>query len=479
MKQLDPMQKPNRKAIQESTQEAIREPIMGIQWLLSLSLFIAAILTLMLPNQAAASNNGLADIPQHAPDQHLGVATCASSFCHGSTTANDQYSVLQNEYTIWSKADAHSKAYETLLKPESQRIARKLGLQNAHEAAVCLDCHADNVPAAKRGEKFQITDGVGCEACHGGSENWISSHVAEGNNSAASHSANIANGLYPTDQPEARAKLCMSCHIGTPDKFATHDIMGAGHPRLSFELTTFSAIQPAHYRIDNDYYQRKIAEPDAKVWAIGQIQAAKRTALNLTNRQLLGRGLFPELAVFDCHACHHPMDQQRWAPNQARAALGTGEIRLNDSQLTLVRPILAHYDLPLAKRYLAGIQRLHAASLQSRSAMMSAAKQLANTLDQAQQLIGEKDIQAQDALALMEQLSWRGAQGQYRDYAAAEHAVMGLQVLAETAGIRDGLNSELDRLFKALGNENRYAPYQANRAFKRMQNQLKQLDSVN
>ena len=64
--------------------------------------------------------------------------------------------------------------------------------------------------------------------------------------------------MYPTDQPVARAQLCLSCHFGTEqNKFVTHRIMGAGHPRMSFELDTFTAIQPAHYIADKDYAERK------------------------------------------------------------------------------------------------------------------------------------------------------------------------------------------------------------------------------
>ena len=69
--------------------------------------------------------------------------------------------------------DRHSKAYKTLLNEESRTIARKLGLKNAHTADICLDCHADNVPKDKRGPEFFISDGVGCETCHGGGENYI------------------------------------------------------------------------------------------------------------------------------------------------------------------------------------------------------------------------------------------------------------------------------------------------------------------
>lgn len=437
----------------------------AVQPLLGLVLFLSLSIAYAQPSEPTVSQV----VPQYAPEQHQGVATCSSSTCHGSIQPRGSNNILQNEYITWSREDAHSGAYAVLLTPESQRIARKLGLPAAHTANVCLDCHTDNVPPALRGDKFLLTDGIGCEACHGGSENWLSSHV----DGKADHNANIENGLYPTDQPAARATLCISCHIGTPEKFASHDIMGAGHPRLSFELTTFSALQPMHYQIDDDYRARKIATDDAKLWALGQIMAAKQTAENLANRKLIGNGLFPELGLFDCHACHHQMNQQRWAPNSARPTLGTGEIRVNDSQLTLVRPILAYFDLALAKRYLAQVQRIHAASTQSRGSLNKAASRLVTILNEAYAVVNNQAFDTTDSIAIMQQLSWRGGAGQYRDYAAAEHAAMGLQVLAVNAELDTQLKADIDRLFKALGNENSFAPYQANRAFKRMDATLK------
>ena len=108
------------------------------------------------------------ELPQQDNKEHLGVASCAASMCHGSVIPREGSDVLQNEYIIWSRADAHSQAFQTLLSAESKKIANKLGLENATTASVCLDCHSDNVTANQRGEKFQISDGVGCESCHGG-----------------------------------------------------------------------------------------------------------------------------------------------------------------------------------------------------------------------------------------------------------------------------------------------------------------------
>ena len=150
-------------------------------------------------------------LPQYDTHNHLGVVTCAGSTCHGAVQPLQKSPVLQNEYVTWSRQDSHANAYNVLLNEESQRIARNLGLQAAHEADLCLDCHADNVPGGRRGNRFQIADGVGCEACHGGSEQWLGPHTSGKN----THQDNLAQGLYPTENPIDRAKLCLSCHFGT------------------------------------------------------------------------------------------------------------------------------------------------------------------------------------------------------------------------------------------------------------------------
>ena len=101
-----------------------------------------------------AAPAGLADdhVPAIDADTHLGVASCASSVCHGKLAEQEQENVWLNEFRIWSNEDRHARAYKTLLNKDSKRIARNLGLANAHTADICLDCHADNVPAEKRGK---------------------------------------------------------------------------------------------------------------------------------------------------------------------------------------------------------------------------------------------------------------------------------------------------------------------------------------
>ena len=67
--------------------------------------------------------------------------------------------VAMNEYRIWLTADRHARAYQVLSNEQSQRIARTLVLPNAETAAICLDCHADNVAQ----ERLAIFDGGAAE----------------------------------------------------------------------------------------------------------------------------------------------------------------------------------------------------------------------------------------------------------------------------------------------------------------------------
>jgi Cytochrome c554 and c-prime len=226
---------------------------------------VAGLIACVLAHAAHA-----AALPYQSKDQHLGVASCASSLCHGSVTPNPNYNALLTEFITWSHQDAHAKAFQALTSERGRSIAAKLGLPSAESAKVCLDCHADNVAPAQRGAKFALVDGVGCEACHGGAERWIASHAT----AKATYQNDVSQGMYPSANLGDRALLCESCHVGNADKQATHNIMGAGHPRLGFELDTYLALEPPHYTSDANYRRRKPTFTHAQTWVAGQLQAS-------------------------------------------------------------------------------------------------------------------------------------------------------------------------------------------------------------
>ena len=420
------------------------------------------ILKALLPTMylALASIVGAAELPDKAANIHTGVATCAASQCHGSAVPRDGSNVLQNEYVTWTQDDPHANAYEVLSNDVSRAIARRLGLESASTAGICLDCHTDNVPAYQRGERFQVSDGVGCESCHGGAENWVSTHY---NVPAVSHSDSVAAGLYPTDDVSDRAELCLSCHLGTRDKFATHRIMAAGHPRLSFELDTFTELwrtagrQP-HYRVDADYGERKNSASHTQTWAGGLLAEGRQRLALIRDRQFAGAGMFPELGLYDCHACHRTMKTVQWRSLPRHGGAGPGVPFLNDGSFVMILALanaVAPNDAPQVE---AALKELHRAGSASVESIRNAALELDGVLAGMQSRLSGGSLGNRERAILEEILSF-GAEGNFLDYVSAEQAFMAVQMLAFEIGDAD-LQADLDQLAESLEDDERYRPAQ-------------------
>lgn len=396
-------------------------------------------------------------LPDKSADKTLGVITCASSLCHGSVAAWAGSSVNQNEYVVWSRLDKHARAYSVLLNEKSKRIATKLSLpQPAHQSKICLDCHAHN--PANAAPEHHVSDGVSCEACHGASERWIRTHTAPG----ADHAQNLSNGLYPSDQAAARAKLCLGCHFGNTDKYVSHRIMAAGHPRLSFEMETFTNLQPAHFKVDADYVKRKGTVDGVKIWATGQALAVA-TQMDILMDPKRGRdGAFPELTLFDCHACHHPMTDARWKPHTSFGAnLGPGLVRLNDSSMLMLQLILRQIAPATADSFKQAVAQLNQA-VAGQGDMAAGVAAVKAQAQSAATAIGAKGLSNEQLRLMALSLVDDGIGGAYADYAGAEQATMALGSVVNTMNQLgqvksvSALNAGLANLRAGLKNDEAY-----------------------
>jgi hypothetical protein len=407
-----------------------------------------------------ATASGAAELPATGAQRHVGVATCAASQCHGSAIPRDATGVLQNEYVTWTQADPHSKAYETLSNEQSRRIAARLGLANAREATECLNCHADNVPAARRGEKFQLADGVGCEACHGGAELWLASHYNAG---SVTRADNLAAGMYPTNEAHARADLCLSCHLGTENKFATHRMMAAGHPRLAFELDTFTELwrtlgrQP-HFRDDAEYRQRKEVPSHSVTWATGLVAEARLRLDLIASRHFDSIGMFPELAFYDCHACHRSMKTVQWQRLPRHGDAGPGLPFINDGTFVLSLALARAIQPDSVDELQVALRRLHAAGAESVASIRNAAAALDTVLGRLDRALTPAALRGREPQLLTAVLEI-GAAGNYIDYASAEQAFMAVQMLVLEIADPE-LQAQLDALGNSLNDEERYRPAQ-------------------
>lgn len=169
--------------------------------------------------------------------KYTGAASCQSSGCHGG--AGD----LSRQYTIWSRADPHSRSYHTLTTARSRRIAEGLGAAESPTGARCTSCHAPmsgEVAAVKAGVKSPtLEEGVSCESCHGPASSWIQSHTRRD----YSHGQRVSAGLRDLENLYLRANTCVACHVQIDPQ-----IIQAGHPRLDFELEKLVRNQPRHWK---------------------------------------------------------------------------------------------------------------------------------------------------------------------------------------------------------------------------------------
>jgi hypothetical protein len=408
-------------------------------------------------------------LPGQAPDRHLGVASCASSVCHGAVQPPSTPGALMNEFVTWSHQDSHAKAYQALLSPQARSIAAKLKVGPAETAKVCLDCHADNVPQAQRAKTFSLTDGIGCEACHGGAERWISSHASR----QSSYRADVKNGMYPTAELTDRVTLCLSCHYGSADKFATHRIMGAGHPRLSFEIDTFLALEPPHYRIDADYRRRKPVYSKTQLWCSGQLLQTRAQLLMLQGPMVNSERTFPELALFNCTSCHDSsMHRLEWAPRQLTDGAGPGTVPVNDANLRMSWMIASTMSARDGETVKGLAQTLQKNAAEDRHLLAATSAQLRAALAEVLARLedGRSPIQTR---ALLDNVIQAGIDGEYRDYLGAEQALMAIDLLMIDASLAGKYTAQRDELYRLLQSDETYRAAAFIDALKALRDSLK------
>jgi hypothetical protein len=257
---------------------------------------------------------------------YIGAGGCASSNCHGATSAAPEADsrILGNEYSIWSVNDKHSQAFKVLLEPRSRRMAQILGIADPSTDKKCTSCHAAGSP-----EK-SASDGVACEACHGPAEKWLGPHTQKN-----SHAASVAAGLIDTKDLTIRAKTCLQCHQGTADRIVDHDLIAAGHPDLAFELDTFSWAQPIHHREPKPSAGNSL--PRVRNWAVGQAVAFSEGMRLLATRA--GR-LWPEFAELECYQCHHDLRADSWRIQRGYPGRRPGSLQLNQARLDIFRVLV-------------------------------------------------------------------------------------------------------------------------------------------
>ena len=204
---------------------------------------------------------------------YMGNPSCTGSACHSADTPKDfGGQMIGDEFNIWSDHDPHANAFRSLSDNVSKQIAAKLGIPDATASGRCLSCHAMPVPAPQRGDRFDVRNAVGCEACHGPGEKYLEPHAQEGwyaRQRTALDAREMLDtwGVIDTTRVSVRATMCTACHLNID-----RDLLDAGHPPLKFEMFGYD-----NYVFD-DNFRRHWDNPkgkmfDARLWAVGQAVA--------------------------------------------------------------------------------------------------------------------------------------------------------------------------------------------------------------
>jgi hypothetical protein len=252
---------------------------------------------------------------QSPPAKLLGAGSCASSSCHNR---GDVHGIAGREYAI-AITDPHDGAYAVLLKDNSKKIEQRLhGLpdwRTAHPErdVLCLKCHVHpeidhrDSHVADGVRQFRFEDGVSCEACHGAAERWLDVHHRAEWKSLSPEEKKREFGMLDVRSVKERAQSCVACHVGAPGMDVNHDLIAAGHPRLAFEFSGYHRMMKHHWDDALDLVLSRGGRPDfeTQAWAVGQLTTLKASLELLRSRAM--KMPWPELAEFDCYACHHDL----------------------------------------------------------------------------------------------------------------------------------------------------------------------------
>lgn len=434
-----------------------RAPVISV--IFAIVVFVASISHSLRAREAAATAEVATGTraSQNAPaaGAFTGPGSCAAAACHGSVRPVAGSRILQTEYTTWISQDRHAHASEVLSNQVAVRMAKILGLGAAHSAPKCLACHSLDVADARQGRSF-ADEGVSCESCHGPASGWLGPHTTKG----WTHAQSVALGMHDTKDVVKRTERCLTCHLGTGDKFVDHEMIAAGHPDLVFDLEAFSAAMPRHWRMSTD------TDPYGPVrsFSIGQLVHLRSSLERLAQR---AQGpAWPEYAELDCFACHHNLTraEDSWRQSQGYENRRPGNPALNLSRWTTARHVLAAFD-PGGASDLAEVMT---ALARDGSRLRPDATQVAAHASRARAILdrGIASAVASKPDAAVAARLLRGIASEadviaFRGERAAEQAAMALETLYSAMPARDAnpaVRAAFDELFQQFQSPSSYDP---------------------
>lgn len=430
----------------------------GLFRLLAIALLLCTIASIRTLAQTHAAE-------AEAVGKYTGPGSCASTSCHGSILPRTENDVLQNEYSTWIVKDKHSKAYNALTGPIGEQIAKNLRLGKAETEKKCLVCHSLNPPVAGRSRSFDPSEGVSCESCHGPASGWLSVHMEQD----AKYEKSVRLGMNDMRDPAARTKTCLGCHLGASDQYVDHEMIAAGHPMLQFELDSFSAVMPRHWKEAATPLDPARSDPldEVRELTVGQAIDLSKSLELLATRA--GGKVWPEYSEIQCEACHHSLTPPEQSWRQKRGYLGRrpGNPPWNASRYTVFREIAHALDGTDADQLdsdLAQVSKLMSTLDPDPAAVASAATSSAHTADALAAKMKTASYDPALTLRLLQRISGDAEGISAEGEQSAAEAAMVVQSLFVAYGREQKLqnlaevSAAITNLFEQLQNLSTYDP---------------------
>src|SRR6266404_3592236 len=430
------------------------------------------------------------------PQKYIGPGSCAATSCHGSVKPVADSRILQTEYTTWILKDKHSRAYQALTGEVGERMARilKLGAK-AENSPKCLACHALYTAPEQRGRAFEISEGVSCENCHGPASAWLGPNTTRG----WPHEKSVAAGMVDTRNAIHRTEKCLECHLGTfpqaaakrpAERVVDHEMIAAGHPDLYFELDSFSAVMPRHWKEPRESVPGKPAEDanwvGVRDWSVGQavqLRAAMERLARRANDSASKNNTWPEYSELSCIACHHSLGpaQNSWRQEHGYPGRRPGDPPWNASRYLVFRILAKQIDASAAQELDARLAALGSEMSKLRpesGAVTTAANVAAPVAQQFAERLSTMTYEPEVALRAMQGITQDAENISLGDERTAEQAAMALDALyiaySKQANPSDApeVRVAINGLFQQLENPSAYNADQFAAALKRIHDLL-------
>jgi hypothetical protein len=352
-----------------------------------------------------------------------------------------------------------------------KRIGRVLKIR-PESSAKCLDCHALNVQEEQKARTFDSNEGVTCESCHGPASNWLGPHTTRD----WSHGHSVEAGMTDVKDPIKCTETCLGCHLGTASKWVDHEMIAAGHPDLYFEIVSFAAAMPKHWK-----------EPQDDPWAEVRMLATGQAVQLRENMRRIAREterFWPEFSEFECFACHHnvTMGKSSWRQEHGYPTRRPGNPPWDASRFAVLKLIVEQIDgddLQPLDTALSHVNSLISDLTADRRRIAAAAHSAAEAADRVARRMQAFQFDASTALQLIRRISNAADPIAFHGERSAEQAAMVLNSLViaycerakPPAASQAQMKAAVTALFRQVENQSTYNPVT-------FANQMRTLSSV-